>query len=54
MAEKELSKGKQLEKELCWEYPNIAKKVPEQRERRTNLQRAIWSFSVPARRSASA
>lgn len=30
MTEKKLSKGKKLEKELCWEYPNIAKEAPEQ------------------------
>ncbi len=30
MADKKLSKGKKLEKELCWSYPNIAKEAPEQ------------------------
>lgn len=33
MAEKKLSAGKKLEKELCWEYPNIAKEAPEQLEK---------------------
>ena len=44
MAEKELSKGKQLEKELCWEYPNIAKKAPEQREKAHEFAKGYMEF----------
>jgi M18 family aminopeptidase len=44
MADKELSKGKQLEKELCWEYPNIAKKAPEQREKAYEFAKGYMEF----------
>ena len=44
MADKELSKGKQLEKELCWEYPNIAKKAPEQREKAHEFAKGYMEF----------
>ena len=44
MAEKKLSKGKKLEKELFWSCPNIAKEAPEQIEKAQEFAEGYKAF----------